>query len=256
MKQDSSLPDALARIRVDRRERDAGYTMSHHHCHNHYELVCIERGACRFLVEDRVIDLQEGSFLLIPPNLFHYSHYPFGACLRCGIYFRSSDLSQELTALLPGGEGFFSRVQVFQTPASRRAPIAGLLNALAEEERLTDERSALMLRLRLHELLLQCSRVCSFPADVPTDIHTTDRQILQAGFSPNYLSRKFREAVGIGVHEYLVFIRLRSAAGELVSTDSSVTEIALRCGFSDSNYFKDAFKKKYGMTPRMYRKTH
>ena len=43
MKQDSSLPDALARIRVDRRERDAGYTMSHHHCHNHYELVCIER---------------------------------------------------------------------------------------------------------------------------------------------------------------------------------------------------------------------
>ena len=277
MKQDSSLPDALARIRVDRRERDAGYTMSHHHCHSHYELVCIERGACRFLVEDRVIDLQEGSFLLIPPNLFHYSHYPFGACLRCGIYFRSSDLSQELTALLPGGEGFFSRVQVFQTPASRRAPIAGLLNALAEEERLTDERSALMLRLRLHELLLQCSRVCSFPADVPADIHTSDRQILQAarfinehfrqqisaadiaaaaGFSPNYLSRKFREAVGIGVHEYLVFIRLRSAAGELVSTDSSVTEIALRCGFSDSNYFKDAFKKKYGMTPRMYRKTH
>ena len=81
----------------------------------------------------------EGSFLLIPPNLFHYSHYPFGACLRCGIYFRSSDLSQELTALLPGGEGFFSRVQVFQTPASRRAPIAGLLNALAEEERLIRE---------------------------------------------------------------------------------------------------------------------
>ena len=75
-----------------------------------------------------------------------------------------------------------------------------------------------------------------------------------AGYSPNYLSRKFREAAGIGVHEYLVFIRLQHAALELITTDDSVTEIALRCGFSDSNYFKDAFKKRYGVTPRAYRK--
>lgn len=74
------------------------------------------------------------------------------------------------------------------------------------------------------------------------------------GFSPNYLSRRFRQATGIGLHEYIVFIRLHHAARQLVSTDDSVTDIALRCGFSDSNYFKDAFKKKYGVTPRAYRK--
>ena len=74
-----------------------------------------------------------------------------------------------------------------------------------------------------------------------------------AGFSPNYLSRRFREAAGFGVHEYLTFIRLRSAAHELASTADSVTEVALRCGFSNSNYFKDAFKKQYGCTPRAYR---
>ena len=111
--------------------------------------------------------------------------------------------------------------------------------------------------------------------ELPADIHTTDRQIVKAaqfigrnymddisaadiaaaaGYSPNYLSRKFREAAGIGVHEYLMFIRLQRAALELVSTDDSVTEIALRCGFSDGNYFKDAFKKKYGGTPSKYRK--
>ena len=74
-----------------------------------------------------------------------------------------------------------------------------------------------------------------------------------AGFSPNYLSRKFREAAGFGVHEYLTFIRLRSAARLLATTEGSVTEVALRCGFSNSNYFKDAFKKQYGCTPRVYR---
>ena len=74
------------------------------------------------------------------------------------------------------------------------------------------------------------------------------------GFSPNYLSRKFRQAAGVGLHEYLVFVRLHHAALELVSTRDSIITIALRRGFSDSNYFKDSFKKKYGVTPRAYRK--
>ena len=112
--------------------------------------------------------------------------------------------------------------------------------------------------------------------EIPEHIHTTDSQIVQAarfisshytehisaediaaaaGYSPNYLSVKFRKAVGIGIHEYLMFIRLQAAALELVTTDDSITEIAFRCGFSDSNYFKDAFKKKYGVSPREYRKS-
>ena len=74
------------------------------------------------------------------------------------------------------------------------------------------------------------------------------------GFSPNYLSRKFRLSAGIGLHEYIVFVRLHHAAQELIATRDTITEIALRCGFSDSNYFKDSFKKKYGVTPRNYRK--
>ena len=83
----------------------------------------------------------------------------------------------------------------------------------------------------------------------------TTADVAQAvGFSPNYLSRKFRTAAGIGLHEYLVFVRLHHAALELISTHDSITTIALRCGFSDSNYFKDSFKKKYGVTPRDYRK--
>lgn len=74
------------------------------------------------------------------------------------------------------------------------------------------------------------------------------------GYSPNYLSRRFRQAVGIGVHQYLMFIRLQHAANELLSTNDSVTEIAFRCGFVSSNYFKDAFKNAYGVSPRDYRK--
>ncbi len=74
-----------------------------------------------------------------------------------------------------------------------------------------------------------------------------------AGFSPNYLSRKFRQATGMGVHEYLTFLRLQQSAVALAETKDSVTDIALSCGFSDSNYFKDCFKRRYGVSPRAYR---
>ena len=266
----------ITRVHVDHRLRDAGYSMSTHHCHPYFELSYIEHGSCRFFIEDTMYDLHDGDFLLIPPQLFHYTRYLFGSCLRCGIYFREEDLAAELLPNMPGGADFFSQLRVFQAPSASRRSFSSLIGRMAAEEQSMDERSPLMLRIMLHELLLLCSRVCSVLTENPASIHTTDRQVLQAarfinehyrqqisandiaaaaGFSPNYLSRKFREAAGIGVHDYLVFIRLRNAAFELISTDDSVTDIALRCGFSDSNYFKDVFKKKYGLTPREYRKT-
>ena len=267
---------SISRVYVDRRTRDAGYLMSHHHCHPYYELSYIEHGSCRFFVEDAIYDLHDGDFLLIPPQLFHYTRYLFGSCLRCGVYFRAEDLSPELIARIPGGIAFFSQLRIFQAPAASRRQISSLLERMAAEEQEFDELSPLMLRFELQELLLLSSRLCSLLSENIADIHTTDQQVLLAarfinehfrqqisaadiaaasGFSPNYLSRKFREATGIGVHDYLVFIRLRNDAFELTSTDDSVTDIALRSGFSDSNYFKDAFKKKYGITPREYRKS-
>lgn len=277
MKKEIQTTDSgISRIQVDQRRREAGYVMPSPHSHSYYELSYIEHGSCRFFIEDSMYDLHDGDFLLIPPQLLHYTRYLVGSCLRCGVYFRPEDLSGELVAYLPGGGDFFSRMRVLQAPSASRRQLRDLLGHMAAEEKHYDERSGLMLHFQLQELLLLCGRVCVELSETPVDIHTTDRQVLTAarfinehfrqpitaadiaaaaGFSPNYLSRKFREATGIGVHDYLIFIRLRNAAFELISTDDSVTDIALRNGFSDSNYFKDAFKKKYGITPREYRKT-
>ena len=266
----------ITRVHVDRKTREAGGVMRGHRYHPYYELAYIEHGSCRFFIEDTMFDLHDGDFLLIPPQVFHFTRYLFGSCLRCGIYFRAGDLESELISHFPDGADFLSQVRIFQVPTDARREIGRIIMRMAAEDRGFDERSPLMLRLQLQELLLLCSRVCLLLTETPASIHTTDRQVLlaaryinehfrqqisaadiaaAAGFSPNYLSRKFREAAGIGVHDYLVFIRLRSAAFELISTSDSVTDIALRNGFSDSNYFKDVFKKKYGMTPREYRKT-
>lgn len=265
----------ITKIYAESDVKESGYVMPSHHCHPYFELFYIENGACRFFIENNMYDTQAGDFMLIPPHVFHYTRYLFGDCKRSIVFFREEDVDKSVQRLLPQQTDFFSEVRIFQVPEAYREQISELLLRMVKEEKLGDEQSEPMLQTLLQELFLLCSRECIFPQDMPSNIHTTDRQIVQAaqfisnhymehitsadiataaGYSPNYLSRKFREAVGVGVHEYLTFIRLQHAALELITTNDSIMKIAFRCGFSDSNYFKDAFKKKYGLTPRAYRK--
>ena len=268
--------NSLRRVLVECQLREEGFVMSSHHCHSFFEIYYVDRGNCRFLVENNIYDLRQGDFLLIPPDVLHYTRYLDGPCKKYGIYFRSDDISPQVSAAMPGGSSFFHETRIFQLPDAHHYQAELLLDRMLTEEKIEDSRTEAMLYLQLQELLLFCSRNCSFLQDIPANIRTTDRQIVlaaryisdhymepisaadiasAAGFSPNYLSKRFREAAGIGVHEYLMFVRLQHAALDLVSTNDSITEIALRSGFSDSNYFKDAFKKKYGTTPSAYRKT-
>lgn len=263
------------KIYVGSEVREAGYVMPEPHCHDDFELFYVESGTCRFFIEDNMYDIFSGDFMLIPPEVFHYTRYLSGTCKRTVIHFYREDVDDSIVKLLPRGENFLSAMRIIQTPEAYREQINLHFTRMLNEKKIADERSAPMLKALFQELLLLCSRECSLLHDLPANIHTTDRQIVQAaqfirnhymehigaediaaaaGYSPNYLSKKFRKSVGVGIHEYLVFIRLQCAALELVTTEDSVTEIAFRCGFSDSNYFKDAFKKKYGLTPREYRK--
>lgn len=275
MKPDPNVPvHGTDGVHADTKTRDANFVMSGHHCHTCFELFYVESGCCRFLIDDSIQDLHAGDVILVPLMALHYTRYIFGTCRRTVILFRREDVLDEIRRSMPGGDRIFTETTVFQVPPAYRGQVAHCIKHMIAEEHLQDSRSFLMRKIYLQELLLLCARVCRFPRELPTDIHTTDQQILQAAsfisehymqritaqdiaravnFSPNHLSRKFHQATGIGLHEYLVFIRLQHAAQELITTDDSITTIALRCGFSDGNYFKDSFKKKFGVTPRTYR---
>ncbi|OYP47874.1 hypothetical protein CG709_03195 [Lachnotalea glycerini] len=77
----------------------------------------------------------------------------------------------------------------------------------------------------------------------------------QANMSATYFSRKFKNVTGFGFKEYLCKIRLTEASKLLLETNQSITEVAFSCGFSDSNYFGDVFRKLKGVSPLQYRKT-
>lgn len=72
--------------------------------------------------------------------------------------------------------------------------------------------------------------------------------------SPYYLAHKFKSTVGCSPRQYLIRRRVGEAQSLLINTDMTVTEIATRVGYDNSNYFITAFKKVVGITPSGYRK--
>jgi AraC-like DNA-binding protein len=75
-----------------------------------------------------------------------------------------------------------------------------------------------------------------------------------AHLSPSHFARVFRKETGKATMEYVQGIRLERAKKLLLARDSSISDIALECGFGSSSYLSACFQKQYRMTPREYRK--
>jgi len=72
---------------------------------------------------------------------------------------------------------------------------------------------------------------------------TLEKLCLMANLSKYRFCHLFKELTGKTFSEYLNIVRVNRAEELLCETDMSVTEIALKCGFSDANYFSRVFKK-------------
>ena len=74
--------------------------------------------------------------------------------------------------------------------------------------------------------------------------------------SPAYFSRKFKLAVGEPPHAYVVRRRLERACHLMVTSASSLSEIALSVGFSDQAHLCRLFRAAFGQSPASWRREH
>ena len=71
--------------------------------------------------------------------------------------------------------------------------------------------------------------------------------------SKSELCRCFRRVLKVSPMEYLIQFRLEEASRQLLSTDKSVTQIAIETGFDSPSHLGRFFLKEFGCTPRQYR---
>ncbi|QPC45653.1 response regulator [Mangrovibacillus cuniculi] len=72
--------------------------------------------------------------------------------------------------------------------------------------------------------------------------------------SPIYISKMFKEKLGINYIDFLTECRVEKAKKLLSDPEKSVKEITFEVGYHDPNYFSKVFKKICQVTPKEYRK--
>jgi AraC-like DNA-binding protein len=90
------------------------------------------------------------------------------------------------------------------------------------------------------------------------DLHYTEHIKIEtlakkAGYTAPYLCRIFKEYTGKSVYGYIIDKRILTALMLLKTTHSPVSTIAHESGFSDLSFFNKTFRKKIGISPKVYR---
>ena len=74
--------------------------------------------------------------------------------------------------------------------------------------------------------------------------------------SPAHFARSFKRTFGEPPHSFVVRRRVELAAQYMLTTDASLSDIALQCGFTDQAHFGKCFRQATGQTPAAWRRAH
>lgn len=72
--------------------------------------------------------------------------------------------------------------------------------------------------------------------------------------SPSYFARAFRSTFGCSFQQYVIERRVERAGRLMLSTDRSLSMIALDCGLADQAHLTRLFKRLTGETPSQWRR--
>ncbi len=258
-----------ARLRVERvRQGPASpATTPFPHFHDVHELVIFGEVSGVFIAEGQRYRLTPGCVAFVPSMCQH--DFALGQGARDWVLVQIDAIAGEALEQSPGLERLTAPFCAKPDPALRERllvlaqwltelptsdaaalPLVELLlravvrSPVVEGERLADGRD------RLDRLRPALDRLRRDPAHAP---HLEEAAAL-CSLSPAYFSRRFRHQIGLAWSDYVRAHRLHLASRHLLETEQGVAEIAYRLGFASPSHFGELFRRRFGVTPRAYRK--
>lgn len=262
-------------IYLDKAVRVPTFTMTYEHAHEYCEIFYLKTGNCIYSINNTPYHLSAGDLFIVAPGDSHCTRYEGSVpCERIVLSCRLDSIPNEFQEKYPQALTGLSRSGKVIFPNKIYRELETLLSQMLNENNFPDEYSFDFLQHQLVLLLLWIQRNGIFvyeqitqDTEISFDIEKALRYIAlnfslplkledvakEINLSPTYLSKKFKKITGLTFTEYVNFIRIRQACQMLLTTDGSITQIALNCGFNSSNYFKDCFRKINGVSPRTFR---
>ncbi len=230
------------------------------HMHNSFEFVAVTSGCMQIAVDDgKLYELRDGEAILIFPNQLH-EFIGDGSGEYIFVIFSASFVEAYSSV-------FLSSVPIdnrLSAPEYHIKKISDILDSAGEKKRLS-------LKATFYSLCADFDENATYEPKKFTN-HTLIAQIFEfveknykkdcslaalaahTGYHYVYLSRCFKEYIGISFVEYVGRYRINEAKRLLTETALSVLSIAYECGFNSLRSFNRTFKDENGITPTEYRR--
>ena len=232
------------------------------HLHNDIELKCILSGEHYAHCNGKTYLMKPGSIFIACPNQIH----SFSTDAICEGYILI------INPALAGEIGQYLSENIPADPLWKGTPDDPVLQMLAlcyQEFQENGEQEVLYGMIRC--LLQMLCRKLDFHSQ-PTGSDGSIRRILQycsehykeninlqtlsdsVFLSPSHISHIFSEKLKISFPDYINALRLAEAKRLLEQNAGTISEIAILSGFATIRSFNRAFRNRYGLAPKDYRK--
>ena len=265
-----------SRIIIQKRELPSDFIMPQMEmAETHYSIGLMISGDRRIITPYRQADAHPGDMTVMPPMLYHrtfsLSNAPYTNYLVKISEDLAADFCRDIDAAL--WRKIFEQICIsFSNEDAQKA--AGFLADMLEVQESGAPYAEELLKGMLYRLIVfmyeknrrteamlfkgplseEIMEVMSYiEQNYEDDIKLKDAAAV-AGFSEGHLSRLFNSQVGVSFSDYLLNVRLRHVKEMLINTDRSISEIAFRSGFSNSDYLSACFRHHEGITPTEFRK--
>lgn len=246
-------------IRCDEQAHD-GYL----HWHENLELLYFIEGACRVINGDEELSVKAGDVVVINSEALHYVKAK-------GMYCRYILL--QLDAAYFETMGFHIGKSVIRKIIHDEEVCRILEKALTEQKAempyyrenikgMMLELLAIVFRKHLAEDVRNqdhsnksklVKQVAEYINGHYREELTVEAVSSACGYSRFYISKIFKEITGITVTRYINATRIEQARTLMKSTDMSLSEIAIQCGFMNLSYFSKVFKRIETVSPNAYK---
>jgi AraC-like DNA-binding protein len=216
--------------------------------------------------EATVFALEQGDTLILWPGRFHRGVAPY-----------APNTSFYWVHFFLRGDASHTGVEGSVIPQHCRLPEPLRLTELflrflddQERNRLEKHYASTLVRLILLEIALQydprfaeARESQNLATQAQTLITRNFREALSTSLiarklhcNPDYLGRVYRQTYGCNPTEGIHRARMKHAKNLLLLTSMNVNEIAVACGYEDSDYFRKVFRRFFDMQPRRFRTLH